>query len=69
MFGNDTGSPVINLTTRELAERLRVMPGTLANWRMQGRGPRYIKVGSLALYPLAEVEAYEQRQLRGSTGE
>ncbi len=56
------------LTPRELAERWRniVSLSTLDNWRSgQPRGPRFVKIGGRVLYPLAEVEAYEQRNLRG----
>jgi predicted DNA-binding transcriptional regulator AlpA len=56
------------LTPKELAARWRniVSLSTLDNWRSsQSRGPRYVKIGGRVLYPLAEVEAYEQRNLRG----
>lgn len=59
----------MNLTTKEAAKRLRLNANTLANWRMQGTGPRYIKLGRKVLYPMAELEAFEQRQLRGSTAQ
>lgn len=59
----------MNLTTKEAAKRLRLNANTLANWRMQGTGPRYIKMGRKVLYPMAEIEAFEQRQLRGSTSQ
>jgi hypothetical protein len=38
---------------------------TLDNWRSQNRGPRFVKIGGRVLYPVAEVEAYEARNLRG----
>ncbi|HJW72593.1 MAG TPA: helix-turn-helix domain-containing protein [Geothrix sp.] len=53
-----------NLTTKETAERLRVSICTLANWRVSGGGPRYIKFGRKVLYPLSELEAYEKAHLR-----
>ena len=56
------------LTPRELAARWRniVSLSTLDNWRSSAnRGPRYVKIGGRVLYPLAEVEAYEARNLRG----
>lgn len=59
----------MNLTAKEAAERLRVNNGTLSNWRVRGDGPRYIKLGRKVLYPLAEIEAFEQRQLRVSTSQ
>ena len=56
------------LTPRELAARWRniVALSTLDNWRSsQNRGPRFVKIGGRVLYPLEEVVAYEQRNLRG----
>lgn len=57
----------INLTPKETAARLRVTIGTLSNWRVQGNGPRFIKVGRKVLYPVASVAAYEAAALRSST--
>jgi excisionase family DNA binding protein len=57
----------MNLTPQEAAERLRTSVGTLSNWRVRGEGPRFIKLGRKVLYPLAEIEAFEQRQLRANT--
>jgi excisionase family DNA binding protein len=53
----------MNLTTKEVAERLRLHHQTLINWRVSGNGPRFIKVGRKVLYPLIEVEAFEKAQL------
>ena len=49
----------MHLKPEEVAQRLRTSVGTLSNWRMQGRGPKYIKLGRKILYPLREVEAFE----------
>lgn len=57
----------MNLTPKETAERLRMTVGTLSNWRVQGVGPRFIKLGRKVLYPVVEIEAFEKRQLRNST--
>jgi hypothetical protein len=59
---------VVHLTPAELAERLHMSEGQLANWRSQGKGPAYIRsesagTSALVRYPLAEVEAWEKRQL------
>lgn len=52
------------LTPNELATRLKVHPGTLRRWRMDGEGPRWIKLGSAqssaVRYELADVEAWEK---------
>jgi hypothetical protein len=57
----------MNLTTQEAADRMRLTVRTLANWRVRGDGPRFIKMGHKVLYPVVEIEAFEQRQLRDST--
>jgi DNA-binding transcriptional regulator YiaG len=54
------GAP--HLTTEELAARLRRSPRTLERWRHDGKGPRSLP-GIPVVYPVAEVEAWEQRQL------
>ena len=59
----------MNLTPSEAAARLRTTIGTLSNWRVRGEGPRYIKLGRKVLYPLAEIEAFEQRHLRDNTAQ
>jgi Helix-turn-helix domain len=56
-----------NLTIDEAAERLRLVRGTLNNWRVQGRGPRYLKVGKRILYPVTELAVFELANLRVST--
>jgi excisionase family DNA binding protein len=55
-----------NLTPTEAAKRLRVTTGTLSNWRVQGRGPVYLKFGRKVLYPLAEIEKFERQHLKGA---
>lgn len=50
------------LKASEVAAELRVSPGTLANWRHQGVGPRYTKLSSAANAPVryrrADLDAY-----------
>lgn len=55
------------LTAEELAVRWSIHPHTLANWRSQGSGPKYLKLGKRVLYPFDEVEAFEKQQLKTST--
>jgi hypothetical protein len=43
-----------------------VTTGTLANWRSQGRGPSFVKVGSKVLYPVDKLEEWERLQLRAA---
>ena len=49
------------LTTEQLAARWQMSKGTLANRRVYGGGPKFIRQGRRKiLYPLAEVERFEQ---------
>lgn len=52
------------LNAVQLAKRWNnaVSPGTLANWRSQGKGPPYQKIGSKVLYRLDLVIEWEQKQ-------
>lgn len=61
-----------HLTTNELAARLNCHPVTVAKWRVQGIGPKYIKNGeknSKVLYAISEVEAWEKAQTIQSTAQ
>lgn len=55
------------LTTAELAERWGLNKATLGNWRSQGKGPKYIKMGTQqqasVLYRLDDVIEYEEQFL------
>ena len=53
------------LTRPEVAERLRVPEKTLAQWAVKKTGPRYAKLGRHVRYRLADVEAWEDEQIRG----
>lgn len=57
----------IHLSTDELAARWGMSPGTLANWRIEGKGPRFIKLGRKVLYRLGEIESYEASHIKAST--
>lgn len=46
---------VMLLTEPEVAERLRVSLACLRRWRLERRGPRFLKVGSLVRYPVDEL--------------
>ena len=58
----------MNLTTEELATRWKMSPQTLENWRSQGVGPKYIKLGvaksSLVIYRLMDIEKWERKHER-----
>lgn len=46
------------LTVQQLSERLGVAVGTLNNWRSEGKGVPYVRLGRV-LYPIEEVEKFE----------
>lgn len=52
------------LTTKDLASRWGIHPGTLENWRQKKYGPRYIKIGRSVRYLIRAVEAWEKRKDR-----
>jgi len=58
------------VTTDDAAKYLgNLKTNTLEGWRIRGYGPRYIKVGRLVRYDLADLDAYIQAQTRRSTSE
>lgn len=51
------------LTAEEVSERYRgsVSAGTLRNWRAMKIGPSFVKIGKAVLYPIEELEAWDER--------
>ena len=47
------------LSEADLALRWGMSPKTLQRWRMQGRGPHYLKLSKRVNYPLNAVIAFE----------
>ena len=45
-------------TANEVAEYLQIPPKTLAEWRSNGTGPRYSKVGRYVRYTWPDVDAW-----------
>jgi len=58
----------IRLSTEQLAERWNMDPDTLKNWRVEGRGPAYVKLGKYrcarVFYCLPDVLEYERKNKR-----
>lgn len=46
------------LTPDEVGEKYRLKTQTLANWRSQGRGPRYQKFANRVYYPIAAIDKW-----------
>lgn len=59
-------SPMI--TPTDLAARWHMDVKTLSNWRVQGRGPAFVKIGSgrngKVLYREQDIAAWELKQLK-----
>jgi hypothetical protein len=51
-------------TPKELAARWGMSPGTLANWRLEGKGPHFEKKGWLICYPKRLVYKWERENPR-----
>lgn len=53
------------MTAEEVAGRYRgqITLSTLANWRALGRGPAYLKIGKLCLYPSTLLDEWERENL------
>lgn len=49
------------LTTGQAAGLLKLAPGTLQNWRSQGRGPSFIKRGNSVFYTRKALQEYLQK--------
>ena len=46
------------LTEEEVAKRLHVSLASLRRWRLERRGPQFIKVGSLVRYRPEDLESW-----------
>jgi predicted DNA-binding transcriptional regulator AlpA len=56
-------------TEDETAARLNMKPQTLARWRVEGRGPRYVKCGRAVRYRDADIEQFIEERVRDSTSQ
>lgn len=57
------------LTPNSLASRWNLAPNTLKQWRWNGRGPLYLKIGGRVLYRLNDIEQFEQQKLKHHTSD
>lgn len=55
------------LTTEDLAERWGMSAGTLENWRQDGRGPKFVKLGrggsGSVRYRMSDILSYEKQHV------
>jgi hypothetical protein len=65
---DEEGSAMIErrfLTVEEVSERYRgeISVGTLRNWRAMRIGPAFVKIGKAVLYPVDELDAWDEKNL------
>ncbi len=48
-----------HLISKELAARWGVRETTLSQWRWFGKGPPFLKLGTLVLYRMKEIKRFE----------
>lgn len=62
MSGEDERKLPVFLTPIEVAKMLHYEPRTLEKWRLEGRGPRYFRIGASGkakvVYRLSDVEEW-----------
>jgi len=57
------------LKVKDAAAHMGLSASTLNKWRTQGRGPRFVKLGRSVCYRAADLDAWMDDQVRGSTSE
>jgi predicted DNA-binding transcriptional regulator AlpA len=57
------------LDARRAAAFLGVSISTLAKWRVSGKGPRFVKLGSKVAYRTSDLEDWLEAQTRMSTSD
>lgn len=60
-------TPPAALTTTQAASYLSVQPGTLEQWRWNGRGPRFVKMGRTVRYRQTDLDDFMAGRVFGST--
>ena len=57
------------LTPSQLAKRWVIKPETLGQWRWNGKGPQFMKIGRRVLYRLEDVEIFEKQKIYANTAQ
>lgn len=50
------------LTTTDLAAELNIRPGTLRQWRSEGKGPRGVRMEGIVRYRRSDVDDWIRQQ-------
>lgn len=58
------------LPEKTAAQLLSISPRTLRNWRVQGKGPQFVKLSSRAIrYRYGDIIQWSESQTRSSTSD
>ena len=57
------------ITPYLLAKRWSMTAATLSQWRWNGKGPLFLKIGGKVLYRLTDVEHFESQNRRQNTAQ
>ncbi len=57
------------LTPNLLAKRWSLKPSTLKQWRWNGKGPAYVKIGRQVLYRYQDIENFEEKHIYQNTSQ
>jgi len=55
------------LTERDVAKRLQASLAAIRKWRLQGRGPAYLKIGTLVRYRRSDLDLWLSSLPTGGT--
>jgi len=66
---NAETTPQRLLSTKEAVDYFdgKIKRQTLNNWRTQGRGPKFLRIGGKVLYPIDELDRFKSDSLYSST--
>lgn len=62
------GATLILLTESEVAQLMQISLARLRKWRVERRGPRFIKIGSLVRYRSADLQQWLSSLPTGGDG-
>jgi hypothetical protein len=57
------------MTPDEVADLIRITPSQLAQWRYEGNGPTFVKIGRAVRYRRDDVMAYVRDRRRSGTSD
>lgn len=66
---HEISSPKLALTPPELASELNIKVETLARWRLNGAGPKFVRIGRSIRYRRADIDAWTASRSGFSTTE